>query len=75
MEVLKTATLNPAKYFGLENELGTINEGMWADLLILNANPLKDINNTLKINTVIKQGKHYNRKDLDKLLKKLRVIQ
>ncbi|WP_298477858.1 amidohydrolase family protein [uncultured Maribacter sp.] len=57
LEALKTATTNPAKYFNLEKELGKIKEGMWADLLILNDNPLVNIKNTTKINTVIKQGK------------------
>ncbi len=57
IEVLKTATTNPAKYFNLEKELGQIKESMWADLLILDANPLENIENTKKINTVIKQGK------------------
>lgn len=42
LEALKTATLNPARYFGMENELGSIEEGMWADLIMLNSNPLVD---------------------------------
>ncbi len=57
-EALKTATTNPALYFELEDELGRIKENYWADLLILDANPLENINNTLRINAVIKQG-HY----------------
>jgi len=56
MEALKTATLNPARYFGMEDELGSIEEGMWADLIILNSNPLDNIQNTEEIHTVIKQG-------------------
>lgn len=56
LEALKTATLNPARYFGMEAELGSIEEGMWADLIILNSNPLDDIRNTKEIHTVIRQG-------------------
>lgn len=67
-EALKTATINPARYFGLENELGTIQENMWADLVILDANPLEDIGNTLEINAVVKEGKYFGREELDGLL-------
>ena len=72
IDVLKTATINPAKYFNLENDLGSIKENMWADLLILNDNPLDDINNTKNINTVIKQGKLYDRAQLDEILERLK---
>lgn len=65
LAALKTATLNPARYFGLENELGSIKEGQWADLVVLNANPLEDIENTLEINSVIRQGALYDRAKLD----------
>lgn len=60
LEAIKTATYNPAKYFNLENELGSVQENMWADLIILDKNPLDDITNTLNINTVIKQGVVFN---------------
>ena len=71
LEALQTATINPAKYFNLENELGAVKETMWADLLILDANPLDNIKNTQQINAVIKQGHYMGRSDLDALLKKL----
>ncbi len=70
-EALKTATLNPAKYFNLENELGSIKETMWADLLILTANPLENIKNTQRIDAVVKQGKYYDREALNQIQKKL----
>ena len=68
LEALKTATLNPAIYFNLENELGWIGENTWADLVILDANPLDKIDNTRRINGVVKQGEYYDRKRLDHLL-------
>ncbi|MBT8219910.1 MAG: amidohydrolase family protein, partial [Bacteroidia bacterium] len=61
LEVLKTATLRPAQYFGLESELGLIKEGYIADLVLLNKNPLDDIQNTLEIDAVIKSGKYHDR--------------
>lgn len=72
LEVLKAATYNPAKYFGMENELGSIKENRFADLLILNSNPLNDIENTRDINSVIKQGKVHDAAALTKMLNKLK---
>ncbi|WP_350284561.1 amidohydrolase family protein [uncultured Croceitalea sp.] len=64
LEALQTATINPARYFNMEDELGSIRENMWADLVILEANPLEDIHNTKKIETILKQGKVYVAKDM-----------
>ncbi len=71
LEALKTATLNPARYFGMEDELGTIEEGMWADLIILDSNPLDDIRNTEEINTVIKQSNVLNPNRLNQIKERL----
>ncbi|MFP2995397.1 amidohydrolase family protein [Spongiivirga sp. MCCC 1A20706] len=71
-EALKTATLNPAKYFNLDDELGLIKENYLADLLILDANPLEKIGNTLSINSVIRNGKIHDRKSLDTILNRLK---
>ncbi len=68
LEALKTATYNPAKYFNIESELGQVKTGMYADLIILDADPLSDINNTLLINTVIRNGKPHDREALDTML-------
>lgn len=72
LEAIQAATINPAKYFNMENELGAIKENNWADLLILDANPLEDINNTKRINAVIKQGKYYGRTELDMIQTRLK---
>ncbi len=69
LEVLKTATINPARYFNMEEELGSISENKIADLVLLSANPLDDIRNTRKIEGVIKNGKYYNQTDLEALRK------
>lgn len=67
-EALRTATLNPAMFLGMENELGTIEKGKLADMVLLDANPLEDIRNTQKIAGVIANGRYFSRGDLDKLL-------
>jgi len=73
LEALKSATTNPAAYFNLEKELGKIAINNWADLVILDANPLEDINNTKEINAVIKQGNYFDRTQLDLLLDQLKT--
>lgn len=68
LEALQTATLNPAKFLGRENELGTIEKGKLADMVLLDANPLDDIRNTQKIAGVVAKGRYFPRSDLDKML-------
>jgi imidazolonepropionase-like amidohydrolase len=61
MEALVAATHNGAKVIGVEDQLGTIEVGKLADLLILTASPLDDIDNIRKIETLIYKGKPYAR--------------
>jgi imidazolonepropionase-like amidohydrolase len=68
LEALQTATLNPARFLGMEEQLGTIEKGKLADLVLLNGNPLEDISNTQKIAAVIVNGQYYSWKDLEKML-------
>jgi len=56
-DILKIATLNPALFFGLTKNYGSIKKGKMADLVILNENPVADIRNTQRIAMVIKAGK------------------
>ena len=72
LEAIKTATVNPAKYFNLQNELGLVEEGMYADLLLLDANPIENISNTKSINAVVKNGTYFNKSELDKIRKRAR---
>ena len=57
MEALQTATRNPARYFGKLNDMGTIEPGKLADMVLLYANPLDDIRNTRKISLVVLRGR------------------
>jgi len=68
IEALRTATYNPAKFLGLLRMLGTIEKGKYADLVLLDANPLEDISNTKKIAAVIINGRYLGRESLDKML-------
>ena len=70
LEAIRTATINPATFFGLENKVGRIKNGYQADLVILNSNPLENIRNTQDISMVIKNGYLLSRKSLDSLMYK-----
>lgn len=67
LEAIEAATTKPAEYFNMDKELGLVQEGMLADLVLLEANPLENIRNTLKINAVVRDGKLHNRAALDAL--------
>jgi imidazolonepropionase-like amidohydrolase len=57
MQALQAATLRPAEFFGMEQTLGTIEKGKIADLVLLDANPMDDIKNTQKIDSVVVGGR------------------
>lgn len=56
-EAIRTATINAAELLGVVDELGSIEPGKYADLVILRSNPIKDISNIRQIDQVIKDGK------------------
>lgn len=67
LEAISAATLAPAQYFDLEDELGTIAPNMIADLVLLDKNPLVDIKNTTSINAVVKDGRLIDKKMIKKM--------
>lgn len=68
MDALLSATIIPAKYFKMEDRLGTIEKGKFADMVLLSANPLVDIGNIDKISGVMLSGKWLDRTALDKTI-------
>ena len=68
LQALKTATVNPAEFLGASREWGTIEAGKRADLILLTANPLDDISNTMKIDAVSAGGRWLTRAELDVML-------
>ena len=68
LAALQTATLNPAKAFHLADSVGTVAAGKWADLVLLDANPLDDITNTTTVRAVVANGRYFDRAALDRLL-------
>jgi imidazolonepropionase-like amidohydrolase len=72
MEALQAATRNAGKYLELA-DTGTLESGKRADVVLLDANPLEDINNTRKIQSVVLNGRYFSRADLDHLLHEVEV--
>ena len=70
--VLRSATLVPVRFMGLENRLGTVAQGKAASLVLVKGNPLEDVRNARSINGVFLRGKYYDRADLDRLLSEAR---
>ena len=60
LQALRAATITPAEFFDLEDKMGTVEVGKFADLVILNNNPLNDIKHTQDIHAVILKGRISN---------------
>jgi imidazolonepropionase-like amidohydrolase len=71
LQSLRTATLQPAKYFRMEDSLGLVKKDYIADLILLNKNPLEDIGHTKDIHAVIKDGNFLDRNTLDEIQKEI----
>ncbi|MBT8079518.1 MAG: amidohydrolase family protein [Gammaproteobacteria bacterium] len=61
IEALGSATIRPAEFFALQDDMGTIDPGKKADLVLLDASPLRDIANSRKISGVVTKGVFYDR--------------
>jgi hypothetical protein len=64
IEAIQAATIVPARTMGLEKELGTIQKGKRADLILVTADPLADIHNTRKVEYVFSNGVMYHTAEL-----------
>ncbi len=71
LEALRSATINPAIYFEQENEIGTVEQGKRASLLILNKNPLENIRYTQEIDGVILRGMYLKGDSLRTVIEKI----
>jgi imidazolonepropionase-like amidohydrolase len=67
LEALQAATIMGAKALGIQKDLGSIEVGKIADLIILNSNPLEDIHNSKDIKYLMKDGVLYEGDTLDEI--------
>lgn len=63
-QIIQASTINGAKVLNKENEFGTISIGKKANLILLDSNPIEDLNNMAKINRVVNRGVVFNPSDL-----------
>jgi len=73
LAALQTATLNPARYFGLQQTAGSVASGRRADLVLLDGNPLTDITSVGRIRAVVVAGRLLDRNELDKVLAQVKI--
>ena len=60
LQAIRSATLNGAAYLGMDKEIGSLETGKLADLIVMDANPLNDIRNSEKIKYVVINGRIYD---------------
>lgn len=67
LEALRAATLNGAKYLGMDKEIGSLKVGKLADLLILDQNPLDDIKNSESLRYTMMNGRLYDAENMNEV--------
>jgi imidazolonepropionase-like amidohydrolase len=74
-DALRSATLDGAHSIGLSKDIGSLETGKLADLIVLDANPLEDIKNTAKIAQVMKNGRLYDAATLDETYPRKKALE
>ncbi len=73
LEAIKVATLNGAAYLGMDKEIGSLEIGKLADLVVLDANPLTDIRNSEQIKLVMINGRLYDSFSMNEMGNRLKT--
>lgn len=73
LEAIQAGTINPAEYFGVQGEYGVIKPGASADLIMLQENPLEDINNTRSQLGVMVRGKWMTKAEIYEKLDEIAI--
>lgn len=64
LEALQSATRDAAQFMGVSKDVGTVERGKVADLVLLDANPLDDISNTRRVDGVFLRGQYFSKDEL-----------
>ena len=67
LEAIRCATLNGARYLGLDRDLGSLENGKLADLIVLDRNPLENIRDSEAIRSIMQNGRLYDGERLDEI--------
>lgn len=67
LEALRTATLNPAKTFGMDHQLGSIEPGKLADLIVIDGNPLENIRVTDQVIYTMVNGRLFDAESMNEI--------
>jgi imidazolonepropionase-like amidohydrolase len=73
-EILRSATIVPVEFMGMEDRLGSIEKGKVASMVLVRGDPLQDIRNAQQIEGVFLGGEYFSRQDLDRLLAEARDL-
>ena len=71
LDIIRSGTINPAKYFDALEEFGQVKEGLYADLIILEENPLKNLSALQQIEGVLVKGQWLSKQMIEEKLKKI----
>ena len=71
---IRSATIFGANGIGLEKELGSIEVGKLADLVVMSANPLEDLRNTLAVEQVMVNGRLFEAETMDEVWPRQRAL-
>jgi imidazolonepropionase-like amidohydrolase len=67
LQALKTATINPAKTFGMDHQLGSLEAGKLADLIVIDGNPLQNIQDSDKVTMTMVNGRLFDAASMNEL--------
>ena len=67
LEALRAATMNGAEYIGMDKEIGSLEAGKLADLIVLDSNPLEDIKNTESVKYTMVNGRLYDAASMNEI--------
>jgi imidazolonepropionase-like amidohydrolase len=73
-DIVRSATFVPVQFMNMQDRLGSIEEGKTASMILIRDNPLEDIRNAQKIESVFLRGEYFNRQDLDHMLSEARDL-
>ena len=71
LEILQSGTSNPATFFGMEATFGQVKEGLVADMVVLEANPLENLKALQQIQGIMLKGKWISKAEIEERLAKI----